>query len=286
MRGPDLQIVECPRDAMQGLVSLIPTSNKIEYFNALLQVGFHTLDFGSFVSKKAVPQMADTPDVIKGLNRGSSATKLLVIVAGIRGATEALSNYAIDVLGYPYSISPTFQLKNTRQTLSESNETVKQIKDLCKAAQKEMVVYISMAFNNPYGDEYSHKIVLDQIESQLKLGTNVIALADTVGLASPQQVYELTSLAFKTFPEAQLGLHLHGDKNNWEQKVKAGFEAGCFRFDGALGGFGGCPFTGSERVGNLDTLNLFHWFSQQKMKTNLDASQLLKCAKIAQQLFT
>jgi len=286
MRNSGLQLIECPRDSMQGLVSLIPTSQKIDYFNALLQVGFHTLDFGSFVSKKAVPQMADTPEVINGIIRGASATKLLVIVAGISGATDAINHHAIDVLGYPFSVSPTFQLKNTRQTLAESFDTVKQIKDLCESAHKEMVVYLSMAFDNPYGDHYSHKKVLELIEWQLKLGVDVIALADTVGLASPKQVYELTSLAIKTFPEAHLGLHLHGEKSNWEEKVRAGFEAGCNRFDGALGGFGGCPFTGSERVGNLDTFNLFNWFSQQKVETHLDSSQLIKCAKIAQQLFS
>ncbi|MBM3412468.1 MAG: hydroxymethylglutaryl-CoA lyase [Bacteroidetes bacterium] len=286
MNTKNLQIVECPRDAFQGIATFIPTQQKIAYYNALLQVGFHTLDFGSFVSKKAVPQMADTPDVVNGLIKGESITKLLVIVAGISGAKEALNNKTIDVLGYPFSISPTFQLKNTRQNLSESSITVSLINEACKQARKELVVYLSMSFGNPYGDPYNYKMVLDQIEAQLKLGANVIALADTVGLASPQQVYELTSAAIKTFPEASIGLHLHGDNNSWEGKVKAGFDAGCIRFDGALGGFGGCPFTGSERVGNLDTLQLFNWFEQQKVKTTIDPEQLLKCATIAQQLFS
>ncbi|MBM3413711.1 MAG: hydroxymethylglutaryl-CoA lyase [Bacteroidetes bacterium] len=282
----DLQLVECPRDALQGIAAFIPTQRKVAYYNALLQVGFHTLDFGSFVSKKAVPQMADTSDVVNELIKGESTTKLLVIVAGISGAKEALSNKAIDVLGYPFSISPTFQLKNTRQNLSDSSATVSLINEACKHAHKEIVVYLAMSFGNPYGDPYNHKMVLDQIEAQLKLGTDVIALADTVGLASPQQVYELTSVVISTFPEASIGLHLHGDKHNWADKVKAGFDAGCVRFDGALGGFGGCPFTGSERVGNLDTLQLINWFEQQKVKTTIDAVQLVKCATIAQQLFS
>ncbi len=286
MKKHALQLVECPRDAMQGLASLIPTKDKIDYFNVLLQVGFHTLDFGSFVSQKAVPQMADTSAVLEGLNRGDSATKLLAIVANTRGATDALLHPSIDVLGYPYSISSTFQQKNTRQTLSASFEIVKQIKEACKAAGRELVVYLSMSFGNPYGDPYSSKIVLDQIEAQLKLGVDVIALADTVGLALPKQVYELTSIVIKNFPELQLGLHLHGEKNNWEEKVKAGFEAGCFRFDGALGGFGGCPFTGSERVGNLDTLNLIKWFEQQQVPTGINLVQLQKSLKMAQQLFS
>lgn len=286
MNTKNLQIVECPRDAFQGIATFIPTQQKIAYYNALLQVGFHTLDFGSFVSKKAVPQMADTPDVVNGLIKGESITKLLVIVAGISGAKEALNNKTIDVLGYPFSISPTFQLKNTRQNLSDSSATVSLINEACKHAHKEIVVYLAMSFGNPYGDPYNHKMVLDQIEAQLKLGTDVIALADTVGLASPQQVYELTSVVISTFPEASIGLHLHGDKHNWADKVKAGFDAGCVRFDGALGGFGGCPFTGSERVGNLDTLQLINWFEQQKVKTTIDAVQLVKCATIAQQLFS
>lgn len=286
MTVPALQIVECPRDAMQGVATLIPTQRKIAYYNALLQVGFHTLDFGSFVSKKAVPQMADTPDLVNQLNREGSATKLLVIVAGFSGAKEALNYKMIDILGYPFSISSTFQLKNTRQNLVDSFETVSLIKKACLDAQKELVVYLSMSFGNPYGDPYNHTIVLDQIEAQLKLGTTTIAIADTVGLASPQQVYALTSIAIKTFPEATIGLHLHGDKNNWEQKVKAGFEAGCVRFDGALGGFGGCPFTGSERVGNLDTLQLIKWFEHQQIPTNIDAAQLASCATIAQKLFS
>jgi len=285
MSNHTLQLVECPRDAMQGLPYLIPTQKKIDYFNALLQVGFHTLDFGSFVSKKAVPQLADTAEVLTGLQRGESNTKLLVIVAAVKGALEAVSYQAVDVLGYPFSVSPTFQLKNTRQTLDDSLDTVNQIKEACHDAQKDLVVYLSMSFGNPYGDEYSHKIVLDQIESHLRLGIKIIALADTVGQATPKQVYELTSSVIQAFPEAQFGLHLHGGENNWQEKVKAGFDAGCTRFDGALGGFGGCPFTGSERVGNLDTINLFSWFDQQHLETGINQSRILNCAKMATQLF-
>ena len=280
-----LQLIECPRDAMQGLAKIIPTASKVSYFNQLLQVGFHTLDMGSFVSARAVPQMADTPLVVDQLEKGYSTTKLLVIVAGVKGAAEAVRHDAIDVIGYPFSVSATFQQLNTRQTLADSLEALYEIKELCLQKNKELVVYLSMAFGNPYGDMYHPDLVLQAATKTLVAGANVISLSDTVGLASPLEIHTLTTEVIKALPEALIGLHLHASTSDWQQKIDAGYQAGCRRFDGAVGGYGGCPFTGSEMVGNLDTLNMIQWFTQQGLSTGIDQTQLLKCAETAQQLF-
>jgi hydroxymethylglutaryl-CoA lyase len=280
-----LQLIECPRDAMQGLAKPISTAAKVAYFNQLLQVGFHTLDMGSFVSTRAVPQMADTPLVLEQLEKGTSATKLLVIVASTEGATRAVMQEKVDVLGYPYSISASFQQLNTRQTLAASTETMYEIKELCLQKNKELVVYLSMAFGNPYGDPYHLDLVLEAAVKAVEAGANTISLADTVGLSTPQEIQALTTAVQRELPQTSVGLHLHATHTDWQEKIEAGYMAGCRRFDGALGGYGGCPFTGSELVGNIDTFHAIQWFTQQGVFTTINQEQLLKCTELVQQLF-
>ena len=228
-----IQLVECPRDAMQGWKKLIPTEKKIDYLNSLLKVGFDTLDCGSFVSAKAIPQMADTAEVLKHLNTGSTQTSLLAIVANLRGAEEASQHGSIRYLGFPFSVSETFQLRNTNSTIEQSLQRVKDIHSLCKTAGKELVVYLSMGFGNPYGDPYSNEIVFAWAEQLAGLGINILSLADTVGLASPKQVFSITDYLIRAFPEKSIGVHLHSRPTAWEEKLQAAMDAGCTRFDGA-----------------------------------------------------
>ena len=248
-----VRLIECPRDAMQGWKNLIPTEQKIEYLNSLLQVGFDTIDCGSFVSAKAIPQMADTKEVIPRLNRQNSSSKLLVIVANTRGAEEAVEFDEITYLGFPFSISETFQQRNTNSSIPESFKRVREIQELCIKNRKELVIYISMGFGNPYGDPYSNEIVYESVEKISGLGVKIISLADTVGVATPHQVSSIVEYLVKKMPGSQIGVHLHSTPDNWKEKLNAAFSAGCRRFDGALKGIGGCPMAKDELVGNMNT---------------------------------
>jgi hydroxymethylglutaryl-CoA lyase len=280
-----LHLVECPRDAMQGWPHLIPTEKKIAYLNALLRVGFDTLDFGSFVSPKAIPQMADTKEVIKGLDMRHSATKLLAIVANLRGAEDAMLHEAITYLGFPFSISETFQQRNTNSSIAASLETVQTIQELCIKNDKQLVVYLSMGFGNPYGDPYSEGILLHWMNQIANLGIGIISLADTVGLATPAQVSSAVKAVVPAYPTVQVGVHLHATADNWQAKAAAALEAGCRRFDGALKGIGGCPMAGDELVGNMDMLQMVPYFQQLGYAQGLDMEALEEAAALAGTVF-
>jgi len=280
-----IKLIECPRDALQGWKSFIPTDRKIEYLNALLRVGFDTLDFGSFVSPKAIPQMADTEEVLKKLNIDASRTKLLAIVANSRGAEQAVSFEQITYLGFPFSVSETFQKRNANSTIEESLKRVEEIQSLCIKNGKQLVIYISMGFGNPYGDEYSPEIAYNWIKKITSLGIRIISLADTVGLATAEDVRTITHHVVKEFPNHEIGVHLHSTPQDWKKKIDAAFEAGCHRFDGALKGIGGCPMAGDELVGNMDTELLINYFEEKDLLQSIDRNALNDALQIANKIF-
>jgi hydroxymethylglutaryl-CoA lyase len=280
-----LQLVECPRDAMQGWPELIPTERKTAYLNELLKVGFHTLDFGSFVSPKAIPQMADTKIVLESLDWQSSNTRLLAIIANTRGAEEAASFEGVRYLGFPLSVSPSFQQRNTNSTIIESFDRVREIQQICTRTGKELVVYLSMAFGNPYGDPYNPEDVLGWATKCHTEGINIISLADTVGLATAEQVGELTKLLTTALPYSAIGVHLHSTPHNWKSKAEAAYLSGCHRFDGALKGIGGCPMAGNALVGNMNTEWLISYFSEKGIDLGLNQEALEKCLSMAGEIF-
>jgi len=280
-----IKLVECPRDAMQGWKHFIPTEKKIAYINQLLKVGFDTIDFGSFVSPKAIPQMADTKEIVEQLNVENNKTKLLAIIANVRGASDAAGFEKISYLGFPFSVSPTFQMRNANSKIEESLERVKEIKNICDKNDKELVVYISMAFGNPYGDKYNEDIVLDWINQIVKEGIQIISLADTVGLAQPAQVASLVKKTMSTFPEIETGVHLHSTSFNWKEKIDAALENGCRRFDGALKGIGGCPMANDTLVGNMNSELMVPYFKQLGFLQNINEDELLKAEEMASQIF-
>ncbi|HEY1871529.1 MAG TPA: hydroxymethylglutaryl-CoA lyase [Chitinophagaceae bacterium] len=280
-----VKLIECPRDAMQGWKNFIPTEKKIEYINTLLQVGFDTIDFGSFVSPKAIPQMADTKEVIKGLRLNAESSKLLAIVANVRGAEEASQFDEISYLGFPFSVSETFQRRNTNSSISESMKRVMEIQNICLKKNKQLVIYISMGFGNPYNDPYSDEIVFDWVKKIVDLGIKTVSLADTVGVAKPEQVHSMTKYLINQLPEIEIGVHLHSRPGNWKQKIDAAINAGCKRFDGALKGIGGCPMANDELVGNMNTERMIDYFKEKKMLTDLDEEALLKSLQLASEIF-
>jgi len=280
-----ITLVECPRDAMQGWPHLIPTQQKIDYLNALLKVGFDVLDCGSFVSAKAIPQMADTADVLHALDLHERATKLLVIVANQRGAETAVQFKQVQYLGFPFSISPSFQMRNTNSTIEESFERVKAIQSLCVANQKELVIYLSMGFGNPYGDAYDESILLHWANQMAALNITTISLADTVGLATPSQISSALHSLIPQYPTIQFGVHLHASAANWEQKLDAAIQAGCKRFDGALKGIGGCPMAQDDLVGNMDTEKMVQHLIQQQPLPQINLQQLAVCSHMVSTVF-
>jgi hydroxymethylglutaryl-CoA lyase len=284
MAQQSIKLIECPRDAMQGWKTFIPTEQKIRYINALLEVGFDTIDFGSFVSPKAIPQMADTKEVIRKLDVGIGKTKLLAIVANERGAEDAVLFDEISYLGFPFSVSETFQQRNTNSSISESYKRVEAIQELCIKNKKELVVYLSMGFGNPYGDLWTEEIVFNYAEQLVELGIETLSLADTVGLATADQVKRMTGYLVKQLPEIEIGVHLHSTSFNWREKLAAAHDAGCKRFDGALKGIGGCPMADDELVGNMDTEKMIGYF-EGKDSLKLDANALQKSLLIAGQIF-
>ena len=269
-----MKIIECPRDAWQGHHPFIPTEQKIEYLNKLLRVGFDTLDFGSFVSAKAMPQVADTAAVISKLNLSNSTTKLLAIVANERGASEACAFDEISYLGYPFSISETFQLRNTNATIQESLNRVQEIQKLCEQKNKKLVLYISMGFGNPYGDLWNPEIVLQWIEKLSALGITIFSLADTVGLASIHDISILFNQLIPANPDLEFGAHFHTKAEDWKNKIEAAYNAGCRRFDGALLGYGGCPMAQDDLVGNMPTEKLIDFIMEKKEPNLLDLNAL------------
>ena len=280
-----VKLVECPRDAMQGWPDFISTNDKIEYLNSLLQVGFESLDFGSFVSPKTIPQMADTKQVVTGLHPRNAKTRLLAIVANTRGAEEAALYHFIRDIGFPFSISETFQHRNANATIAKSVETVAAIQEICYLANKRLVVYISMAFGNPYGDDWSAELALSLIRQLVQMGVEVISLADTVGLASPDQVYAMTKSLITEFPGIESGVHLHSRKENSIEKLEAAYHAGCRRFDGALNGIGGCPMAGDDLVGNMDSLIMIDYFQNKQVLPALNMEALEESIRLANKIF-
>ncbi len=280
-----LKIIECPRDAMQGWPHFIPAEKKIKYLNALLKCGFDTLDFGSFVSPKAIPQMADTAEVLQHLDLSATNTKLLSIIANKRGAEEAIVYDGIHYLGFPFSISETFQQRNTNSTMHASLKTVEAIQELCFKNRKELVVYISMGFGNPYGDAYNEEIVLEGIRKIADTGVKIISIADTVGLATAGEIRALMKEIVPAFTDVEIGVHLHSAPANREQKIAAALNAGCKRFDAALKGIGGCPMAGDNLVGNMDTQILQDYVQGNGYETGVNTELLAKCSQLADTIF-
>lgn len=285
MEKQEIKIIECPRDAMQGLKDFIPTDTKVAYLQKLLEVGYDTIDCGSFVSPKAIPQMADTPEVIKRLDLSQTNTKLSVIVANKRGAMEAAKFEQINCLGFPFSISETFQIRNTNSTIKKALERVKVIREITLDNNKEFVVYLSMAFGNPYGDEWSLDIIEHWISELSELGIRYISLSDTIGVAGPDELSYCFGELCPSFEDIEFGAHLHTHPHNWQPKVEAAFKNGCKRFDGAIRGFGGCPMAKDELVGNMPTENLIAYFEENNIPTGLDSSAFAEAKKMALEVF-
>lgn len=280
------KIVECPRDAMQGIKTFIPTVEKVAYIQALLHCGFHTLDFGSFVSPKAVPQMQDTARVLQGLDLSTSKSKLLAIVANVRGANDACQFEAIDYLGYPFSISENFQMRNTHKTIAQSIGILKEILELGASHDKEVVTYISMGFGNPYGDPWSVDIVAEWTERLADMGIRILSLSDTIGSSTPEVIGYLFSELIPKYPEIEFGAHLHTTPTTWHEKVDAAFQAGCRRFDGAIQGFGGCPMARDELTGNMPTEKMLSFFTAHKVDTGVNGMAFEAAYNKAKDIFS
>ena len=280
-----MKLIECPRDAMQGLTEFIPTATKAAYLNALLAVGFDTLDFGSFVSPKAIPQLRDTAEVLAGLDLSLTKTKLLAIVANRRGAESAVQYREIGYLGFPLSVSETFQRRNTNQSTAEALADVAAMHELCERNGKTLVVYLSMGFGNPYGDAWSPAIVADFTELLARLGVRVVALSDTIGASTAATIRPLFSALMPAFPAIEFGAHLHTTPTSWREKVSAAYEAGCRRFDGVIGGIGGCPMAANELTGNMATENLLAYLGEQHIETGLDLAAFGRAQAMAATVF-
>ena len=281
-----MKFIECPRDAMQGIGTFIPTEKKISYINKLLEVGFDTIDVGSFVSKNVIPQMVDTEEVIKGINVTNSNSKLLTIVANERGAEKAAQFDEITYLGFPFSISETFQKKNINSTIKESLLRLESIQNICVKSNKQLVTYFSMAFGNPYGDEWSVYIVAHWAERLLnEFGVKILSLSDTIGSSEPNVISWLFKKLISEFPDVEFGAHLHTHPQNWKEKVVAALEAGCKRFDGALLGFGGCPMARDELVGNMPSEHILQYLMEKKMIRNINQTALQEAQNEALTIF-
>lgn len=278
-----LKLIECPRDAMQGWNTWIPTEKKIAYLNTLMQVGFHTLDFGSFVSPKAIPQLADTKDVLKNIKM--TQTKLLAIIANIRGAEEAVQYDEITYLGFPFSISETFQKLNTNSTIQASMATVEKIQELCIAHNKQLVIYISMGFGNPYNDEYSAEIAIHWVEKLKALGIQIFAMSDTVGVSAPYNISTIFSHLTQSFPALEFGAHFHSTPQKAQEKLEAALQNGCFRYDSAIGGIGGCPMAQNDLVGNIATETVIDFFTSLNMLPILNMEKLMEAQALSQSIF-
>lgn len=279
-----IKLVECPRDAMQGLHDFVPTELKIEYLNLLLQVGFDTLDFGSFVSPKAIPQMRDTEEVLAGLDL-SGATKLLAIVANLKGVENAVKHAEITYLGFPFSISETFQQRNTNSSIAQSLNTVDEMLSLCDKHNKEAVVYLSMGFGNPYGDEWNTDIVNHWANELVQKGVKIISVADTVGVSTPEKITEILPPLVQQFPNTEIGLHLHSTPQQRLEKIEAAFNAGCTRMDSALKGFGGCPMAADDLTGNIATEDVISYLNSKGIQLNLDMQKWGEAMMVSGKIF-
>jgi hydroxymethylglutaryl-CoA lyase len=279
-----ISLVECPRDAMQGWAHFIPTTQKVKYLNKLLEVGFDVLDFGSFVSPKAIPQLADTKEVLPQLKLNDK-TKLLAIVANTRGAEEAVQYDEITYIGFPFSISETFQLRNTNKTIAQSLAQVEEMQELCVRHHKQLVVYISMGFGNPYGDEYSAQVAIDWVGKLSQMGIQAIAMADTVGVAKPNTIEYIYQHLIPEFPNTAIGAHFHSTATTWREKFEAAYQNGCWRFDSSIKGIGGCPMAEDELVGNVATENILQWCAEKNIDLGLNQDAFAEAMILAAEVF-
>ena len=263
-----IKIIECPRDAMQGVKMFIPTQKKVAYIQSLLRVGFDTIDFGSFVSPKAIPQMQDTAQVLELLDLSQTQSKLLAIIANTQGAENASVHKEIQYLGFPFSISENFQMRNTHKTIEESLVTLQEILNIAHKSNKEVVTYISMGFGNPYGDPWNVEIVGEWTEKLVNMGVKILSLSDTVGSSTPEVIRYLFSNLIPKYPNVEFGAHLHTMPDKWHEKIDAAYKAGCRRYDGAIQGFGGCPMATDKLTGNMPTEKMLSYFTAQKGNTN------------------
>ncbi|MDX5438085.1 MAG: hydroxymethylglutaryl-CoA lyase [Pontibacter sp.] len=269
-----MKIIECPRDAMQGIKEFIPTDLKVKYINQLLKVGFDTIDFGSFVSPKAIPQMRDTEEVLERLELKDTSSKLLAIIANTRGAEEESHHRQIDYLGFQMSVSETFQQRNTNKSIGEAMQQLAEIQNICQKHGKTLVTYISMGFGNPYNDLWDVETVIRFVQELDKLQVKIVSLSDTIGVATPENISYLFSHLIPAFGQIEFGAHLHTTPTTWQEKVEAAYQAGCRRYDGALRGYGGCPMAKDELVGNMPTENLISYFENIGVNLNLNKAAL------------
>ncbi len=281
-----VKIIECPRDAMQGIKSWIPTTEKVKYIQSLLRCGYDTIDFGSFVSPKAIPQMQDTAQVLAQLDLSSTKSKLLAIIANLRGAEEAVKHPEIHYLGYPFSISENFQMRNTHKTIAESIVILQEILNIAEANNKEVVAYLSMGFGNPYGDPWNVEIVGEWTEKLADMGVNILSLSDTVGTSTPEVISYLFTNLIPQYPHIEFGAHLHTTPNAWHEKIDAAYKAGCRRFDGAIQGFGGCPMAKDELTGNMPTEKMLSYFTTNKISSNINPMSFESAHNEATKIFT
>ncbi len=281
-----VKLIECPRDAMQGIRDWIPTEKKIQYIQSLLRCGFDTIDFGSFVSPKAIPQMKDTAEVLAGLDLSDTESKLLAIVANVRGANDAVVHDEINYLGYPFSISENFQMRNTHKTIAESMVVLREILELADKNNKEVVTYLSMGFGNPYGDPWNVEIVGEWAEKLSGMGVKILSLSDTVGTSTPEVITYLYSNLIPKYPHIEFGAHLHTTPTKWHEKIHAAFQSGCRRFDGAIQGFGGCPMAKDELTGNMPTEKMLSYFTTHKIDTNINTMSFESAHNEATKVFS
>lgn len=280
-----VKLIECPRDAMQGIREFIPTEKKAQYIQALLRCGFDTIDFGSFVSPKAIPQMRDTAQVLEKLDLSQTKSKLLAIVANVRGAKDASQFQQIDYLGYPFSISENFQMRNTHKTIAESVEVLQEILEIAHGSNKEVVAYLSMGFGNPYGDPWNVEIVGEWTEKLSAMGVKILSLSDTVGTSTPDIIDYLFSNLIPNYPGIEFGAHLHTTPSKWHEKVDAAYKAGCRRFDGAIQGFGGCPMAKDELTGNMPSEKMLSYFNSAKANTDIKMTSFESAFNEASKIF-
>ena len=280
-----IKIIECPRDAMQGIKPFIPTQRKVDYIQSLLRVGFNTIDFGSFVSPKAIPQMVDTAEVLAQLDLSQTSSKLLAIIANTQGAELASVHKEIQYLGFPFSISENFQMRNTHKTIAESLITLQEILNIADKSNKEVVTYISMGFGNPYGDPWNVEIVGEWTEKLANMGVTILSLSDTVGSSTPEVIDYLFSNLITKYPNIEFGAHLHTTPDKWHEKIDAAYKAGCRRYDGAIQGFGGCPMAKDDLTGNMPTEKMLSYFTQQKADTNTSPMSFESAYNVASRLF-
>jgi hydroxymethylglutaryl-CoA lyase len=280
-----IKIIECPRDAMQGIKQFIPTDQKVQFIQSLLRVGFDTIDFGSFVSPKAIPQMVDTAEVLEKLDLSKTTSKLLAIVANFRGAEDACKHEQIDYLGYPFSISENFQMRNTHKTISQSVLVLEDILNISDKNNKEVVAYLSMGFGNPYGDPWNVDIVREWTERLNKMGVKILSLSDTIGSSDPETIENLFSNLIPKYPDIEFGAHLHTTPSSWFEKIDAAYKSGCRRFDGAIQGFGGCPMAKDELTGNMPTEKMLSYFTTKKAH-NLNSLSFESAYNEATKIFT